>query len=177
MHIIIGLITAIVGLVWALNRLQNSGVDINSFNPFHWARRRKWERLQGTKTIHRLKKPVEVATVLIIAIANLEGDITREQKSEIISLFENELNLSSNEAKEHYTASSYMLRDTYNITNELANIFLPNQSLFQSHHKEALITMLKKIANTEHPASPEQSEFIHEVERHLEMNKLNTDQW
>jgi len=41
-HIIIGVITAIATLVFALNRLQDSGVNLNSFNPFFWARRRAW---------------------------------------------------------------------------------------------------------------------------------------
>lgn len=41
MHIIIGVITAIAGLLWALNRLNESGFNLNSLNPFLWARRRK----------------------------------------------------------------------------------------------------------------------------------------
>lgn len=44
MHILIGLITAIAGLVWALHSLQNAGVNLNGFNPFYWMRRRKWEK-------------------------------------------------------------------------------------------------------------------------------------
>ena len=34
MHIIIGVITAIAGFMWALHSLQNAGVDLNAFNPF-----------------------------------------------------------------------------------------------------------------------------------------------
>ena len=44
MHILIAAITAIGGLIWALYRLQNSGFDLNAFNPFYWARRREWEK-------------------------------------------------------------------------------------------------------------------------------------
>ena len=54
MHIIIGLITAIAGFIWALHSLQNAGFDLNALNPFTWARRRKWEMQLGTKPMHAL---------------------------------------------------------------------------------------------------------------------------
>ena len=37
---LIGFITALAGLIWALHSLQNAGVNLNAFNPFYWARRR-----------------------------------------------------------------------------------------------------------------------------------------
>ena len=80
MHIIIAILTAVVGVIWALYRLQNSGVDLNSFNPFYWLRRRAWEAKLGTKPLHRLEKPLEVAAVLVVAALKTEGEISREQK-------------------------------------------------------------------------------------------------
>ena len=65
MHILIGILTAIAGLVWALYRLQNSGVNLNSFNPFFWFRRRKWEKNLHGKQLHRLDKPIDVAAALV----------------------------------------------------------------------------------------------------------------
>ncbi|MEX2962926.1 hypothetical protein [Microbulbifer sp. TYP-18] len=69
MHILIGIITAIAGLVWALNSLQNSGVNLNAFNPFMWLRRRKWEKSLGTKPMHALTDSMEVAALLVVAVA------------------------------------------------------------------------------------------------------------
>ena len=41
MHILIGLITAIAGLFWALNSLQRSEFNFGLSNPFLWSRRKK----------------------------------------------------------------------------------------------------------------------------------------
>lgn len=87
MHIIIGVLTAIAGLVWALHSLQNSGVDLNSFNPFTWARRRKWEKLYGAKPLYNLVKPMEAAASLIVGTLAQEGIISSDQKMQVISLF------------------------------------------------------------------------------------------
>ena len=38
MHIVIGILTAVAGLFWAISALQNSGA-IDSLNPFLWRRR------------------------------------------------------------------------------------------------------------------------------------------
>ena len=38
MHIILSVITALGGLIWAIVALQRSGFDINSLNPFLWHR-------------------------------------------------------------------------------------------------------------------------------------------
>lgn len=52
MHILIAFLTTVAGLIWALYRLQNSGVNLNAFNPFYWMHRRKWQKKYGTKAIH-----------------------------------------------------------------------------------------------------------------------------
>ena len=36
MHYVIGLITAVAAFLFALNRLQNAGLDLNALNPFLW---------------------------------------------------------------------------------------------------------------------------------------------
>lgn len=82
MHIIIATISAIAGLLWALNHLQNSGVALNSFNPFLWARRRKWAKQLGAKPMYGLTDSMEAAALLVVAVAKEHGDITRDTKSE-----------------------------------------------------------------------------------------------
>lgn len=56
MHIVIGVISALAGLCWALIALQRSGLDLNELNPFLWARRRKWRMLYGTRPIFNLTR-------------------------------------------------------------------------------------------------------------------------
>ena len=41
MHYVIGFITALAALLFALRKLQEAGVDLNAFNPYVWWRRRR----------------------------------------------------------------------------------------------------------------------------------------
>jgi len=163
MHILLGLITAIGGVVWALYRLQNSGVDLNSFNPFHWARRRSWEKKLGTKEIHRLQDPIEAAALLTVAMATLEGEITREQKNEIIALFVQEFGVTKNTAAGYYTSSSHMLKDVMNMSAEVKNILRPTKSDFKQNHVDTLVDMLSKISTAEGAANTEQDLLLKAV--------------
>lgn len=147
MHILIGIITAIAGLVWALNSLQNSGVNLNAFNPFLWLRRRKWERQLGVKPIHALTDSMEVAALLITATAKANGDVTRETKLEILDMFEKEFGVNRKRAIELYSASIYLLQDTNNVEAEIKNILSPSKDSFTPSHITKLFEMTGIVAD------------------------------
>ncbi len=167
MHIILGLITTVGGVIWALYRLQNSGVDLNSFNPFYWARRRSWEKQLGTKEIHRLQSSIEAAALLVVAMARLEGEVTREQKKEITSLFVKEFGINQSVALDYYTSSSHMLKDVMNISSEVRNVLKPTKAEFKSNHVDALLEMLSMVSRAEGPANAEQELLLKVVSDEL----------
>jgi len=177
MHIIIGIITAIGGLVWALYRLQNSGVDLNSFNPFYWVRRKNWEKQLSTKPLHRLVKPLDAAGVLLVGIAKIEGEISREQKADIINLFQNEFNLDESKSTELFSASSHMLQDVIDLPAEVKYILAPCKEQFQPNQTESLLKMLVKVASIEHAITDMQSKVITAVENELSVNPVETGKW
>lgn len=165
MHILIGLITAIGGLVWALYRLQGSGVDLNAFNPFHWHRRRQWQKQLGTKPLHRIENPMEAAALLVVATAQLDGDITRELKAEILERFVTEFEISTVKAVAFFSGSCYLLKDCADIVGEVKNILAPTGQHFQDHHKSLLFSMMRDIAKSEGDISAAQNDLLEEVQR------------
>ncbi|MGI9295395.1 MAG: TerB family tellurite resistance protein [Pseudomonadales bacterium] len=177
MHIIIGIITAIAGLIWALYRLQNSGVDLNSFNPFHWVRRRSWEKQLGNRPIHRLEKPIDAAGVLLVAVAKLDGEITREQKFEIVGLFEKEFKLKKSEALDLYALSSHLLQDVVNLVEEVKNILAPCRDQFKPGQVDSLLQMLNAVAKMECHCSEWQAKLIAAVENEFEPDQHRNSQW
>ncbi|MDY6919710.1 MAG: phenylacetic acid degradation protein [Pseudomonadota bacterium] len=163
MHIIIGIITAIAGLVWALHSLQNSGVDINSFNPFTWARRRKWEKLYGAKPLYNLEKPMDAAGALIVGLIKQEGEVTREQKQGVIQLFERRFHLNEQEAAELFSASSHLIKDEMNIDQSVKNILSPSISKFDPDMISSLLDMMKSAAELEGSPTRDQNKIIDAV--------------
>lgn len=170
MHIIIGVITAIAGLIWALNRLQNSGVNLNAFNPYFWFRRHQWEKQLGTKPIHRLERPMEAAAVLILGVVLEEGEISREQKADTISMFSSEFNLTSDAATELFSASAFMVRGTFEFVLEVKKILAPSMHKFSIENKTALLILLKKAGEFDGELTEHQLNIIGEVGRCLELS-------
>lgn len=169
-HIVIGLITALGGLVWALYRLQSAGVDLNGFNPFAWMRRRKWEKKLGTKPMHALTSSMQAAGLLIVAVAKEHGDVTRESKLEILVMFEKEFGLSRSKALEMYSSSMYLLQGALNMAAEVKDIVEPSQSEFTEENITKLLTMLKTTAQLEEMTDG-QRDIISAVEQVFEKSK------
>ena len=90
MHIVIAAITAIAGLLWALNALQRSGFQFSSLNPFLAWRRWQWSRSYGARPIYKLERPMDVAAVLLLGVAKADGAITSDQKRELLAMFQDE---------------------------------------------------------------------------------------
>lgn len=167
MHILIALISAIAGLLWALHSLQKSGVNLTGLNPFYWMRRRKWEQQYAAKPLHRLDNPMDAAAVLVVGVVKLEGDISREQKRELISLLENEFKISSDQATEMFGSCVYLLKDCLDLSAEVKNILAPAMSRFDAEKSESLLDMLRRAAALEGNTTEAQAELIEAVDAHL----------
>jgi hypothetical protein len=177
MHIVIGVISALAGLCWALIALQRSGLDLNELNPFLWARRRKWRKLYGTKPIFNLTKPLEVAAVLIVGILREEGEISREQKSEVLRIFEQEFHLDAGKAIEMYKSCLFLLKDEMNIDQSVQGIITPARSNFTPEQAESLINLLRRVAAMEGSPGPIQARIIEKVENEFGRESAPAGVW
>lgn len=167
MHLIIAFLTAVAGVIWALYRLQNSGVDLNAFNPFYWVRRRAWEKKSGTKPLHQIDNGMEAAAVIVVATAKLEGELSIELKRRVFSLFESEFNVSHSRATEMFTASAFMLNDVVNLTREVSHIVAPSKASFTQNQVQSLLKMMDAVSTFEGPASNEQLELVVAVQKNF----------
>ncbi len=177
MHIIIGLITAIAGLIWALNSLQRAGVDLNAFNPLAWLRRRRWKNKLGVKPQHNLTNSIDAAALLVVSVVKSSGEVTRESKMEILALFENEFGIKRNKSIELFSASSYLLKDTVDISAEVKAVLAPSQSSFTDGHIHKLIEMLNKVASFEGKPSEQQVAIINAVKKVFEHTQAQDNTW
>lgn len=167
MPIVIAFLTALGGLVWALYRLQNSGLDLNAFNPFYWLHRRRWQQKLGTKPLHRLDNSMEVAALLLVAIAKAEGDLTREQKRHILALFQSEFKLTESDAQDLYVASCHLLKDAGDMVHEVPHILAPSIASFTTAQKASLLQLSNAIASGEGPATDAQIALCNAIEAEL----------
>lgn len=109
MHIILGILGAIVTILVLANRLSDAGIDLTWLNPFAWHRRRTWRKKYEGNPIFSLYEPIEVAALLATVTAKLDGDLSKEEKSALIALFQAEFGKSEREASDLLMSSVYLM--------------------------------------------------------------------
>ena len=173
MHIIIGIITAVAGLIWAINSLQNSGLDLNSLNPFTWARRRKWEKLRGTKPLHNIKQPIEAATVIIVGALKEIGEITTDQKNAVLNIFQTQLHLSESSSKEAFSSAAFMVKDAFNFHQSIKNILAPTIDSFSQDQTQSLIKIVEDVIQLD--GKPNEAQLLILKSLNFEFKNMNKE--
>lgn len=178
MHILIGLLTAIAGLFWAINSLQRSGFNFNALNPFLWFRRKKWQAKYQTKPIHSIQQPMEVAAVLLLAILKCEGEISSEQKSSLKEIFKTEFKLDDNEADDLILACSHMLRDEIYISDQIDKVLKPSAAQFSAEQVSSLIQLMEQTSKLDGKQNKEQDTLIAKTSAYFEqLHKKAGSKW
>lgn len=177
MHIVISVITALGGLIWALVALQKAGFDIDALNPFLWQRRAKWRKKYDAKPIYKLSEPIDVAALLLLGVAKCEGEISTEQKHEIISIFENNFHLESDVANDQLLASAHLLRDEIYLVDNIDKILKSSSQKFTQKQVDSLINLMREVAKIESNINLEQQKLIDATEEYFVKIKKDTSNW
>lgn len=177
MHVLIAAITAVAGLLWALNSLQRSGFNPSSLNPFLAYRRWKWTRQHGTKPIYRLERPMDVASVLLLGIAKADGTITSDQKKELLALYQSEFDISRDEASDLLLASSHLIRDEIYLVDHLDKILAPSAERFESDSIASLLRMMRQVALLDGSINTEQQKLIDATEAYFASKAPKAQKW
>jgi len=178
MHIVIAVITAVAGLLWALNSLQRSGFHFSSLNPFLAYRRWQWSRTYGGRPIYKLDRPIDVAAVLLLGVAKADGAITSDQKRELLAMFQSEFSISRNEASDLLLASSHLIRDEIYLVDHLEKILARSADRFEPDAIGSLLAMMRKVAALDGSINGEQEKLIDAAERYFaSRNKQPVNKW
>jgi len=177
MHVVIGVLTALAGLIWAIVALQKAGVTISALNPFLWQRRLHWKNKISDKPLYALSDPMEVAAVLILGVAKCEGEISAEQKRAIQDIFETEFKLGRDEAADLLLASSHMIRNEIYLVDNLGEILKKSQTRFKARQVESMLSMMHRVGELEGELNEEQTKIITATERYFGRADRRRDAW
>lgn len=177
MHIVIGVITALAGLIWALVALQRAGVSIGSLDPFAWYRRMQWQKKYADKPLYCLTDPIDVAAMLMLATAKCEGEVSAEQKQTLLKSFESEFSLSADEAADLLVACAHLLRNEVYVLDNLARVLERTKDRFTATQVASMVTLMQRIADHDGPANEEQRKLIDAVQRYFEDRAQPQSAW
>lgn len=169
MHIVIGLLTAIAGLFWAINAMKQSGAW-DSLNPFLWKRRRHWQTKYHSNPLYNLTKPIEAAGLLILGVARSEGELSSEHKQAVLELYKNELHMDAEQASAIFVSSSHFLKDAFPLADKVGKILEHTSREFDNSQKQSVLELMEQIAAFESEPNQEQQKLIQAVSRYFKSN-------
>lgn len=177
MHIIIGILTALGGLFWAINSLQRSGFRFSSINPFYWHRRNQWRKKYSENPLYTLENPMEVAAALLLGVAKLEGEISREQKNRILNVFTEKFGLSSNQAQELFSATAFMLQSENNFVKNIDKVIKPAKQMFSKQQIESTLELVSEVASMDSQPTDLQVNLLSKMAQIFASDKIKNGSW
>ena len=157
MHVVLGLLTSIITILYLLDRM---GIDLGGLNPFYWRRRRAWAAKYQGDPIYSVEDPMHVAALLIVGAVKLDGDVSAEQKNVILEQFQSRFSLSASEASELFGSAAHLLGAPQVIDAQLKGVADKNDGRFSVEQAESMIKMMVDVTSAEGDSSAKQKEYI-----------------
>lgn len=174
MHIVLGLLGAIVTILFLLDRL---GVDIGGLNPFYWRRRRAWAKRYEGDPIYSVEDPKHVAALLIVGAAKLDGDLSAGQKRVALQQFESEFSLDSRAASELLGSAAHLLGPPQVIDTQLNGLADKSKGRFSQDQAESMVQMIIEVASADGELTAEQSRYIDSMRARFVRSKRSEAAW
>jgi uncharacterized tellurite resistance protein B-like protein len=177
MHVVIAAITAVAGLLWALNSLQRSGFHLSDLNPFLAYRRWQWRKTYGGRPIYKLDRPIDVAAVLLLGVCKADGAITSDQKKALLELFQREFQISRDEASDLLLASSHLIRDEIYLVDHLDKVLERSAPKFDPEAVTSLLRMMRHVAASDGAMNAEQEKLINAADAYFAARVQTQRKW
>ena len=167
MHIVLGILGTIVTILVLLNRLADAGIDLGGLNPFLWHRRRKWRKLYEGNPLYRIESPMDATAILMVAAAKADGDISREDKHLLLSLFESDFKLSKKDAAGLLISSAHLLGDGVELRDNVEKFLAVSRTKFSDDQARSAISLVARAAGEVTARHDNAKALMAEVERLL----------
>ena len=160
MHIIIGALSAILTLLYILERL---GIDIGWYNPWSWRRRRAWSRRYDGDPIYSVDDPMHAAAILVTGVARLDGTVSAEEKQALIALFGEKFSLPPKAAAELLGSAAHLLGAPQVVETQLTGLAGKTQGLFSLEQAASIVDMMERIAALDGGPTEAQVDYVNHM--------------
>jgi len=164
MHIILGILGAIVTILVLIRRLSDAGIDITWLNPFAWKRRRDWRKKYEGTAVFSLEKPLDVAAMLAVALAKIDGAISKEEKSTLLALFQSEFGKTEKEASDLLMSSIYIFGDGEEALKKPGKVIQRSLEQFTEEQAESVMTLLDTVRKIDPANASQKEKFVNDVD-------------
>lgn len=177
MHIVLGILAAIVTILILLHRLADAGIDLGGLNPFLWKRRRTWRKKYEGNPLYALDSAMEVAALLVVATGKCDGDISAEQRKTILGMFEEEFHLSLRDSAGLLASNVHLLATVIDASQEVEKIVARSRDRFTAEQTDSTIGLMQRVAEVEGGPTSMQRELIEAVRSALSKDIPLASKW
>ena len=174
MHIILGALTSIVTILYLLDRM---GIDLGGLNPFYWRRRRAWAKKYEGDPIYSIEEPIEVAALLILGAAKLNGDVSAEQRKVAQHQFQSAFSMSEREALQLITSATHLLGAPQIIDTQLKGVIEKHNGQFTPDQARSMLDMMMEVASADGDSTAQQREFVEYVRSQFAREEKREGAW
>lgn len=177
MHILLGLLGAVVTILVLLYRLADAGIDLGGLNPFAARRRRAWRQKFESNPIFSLDNSVDIAALLVVGVAKIDGDMSAEEKRALLGEFQTTFELSEGKASELLGSSAHLIGDGEVLQTQIDDVLAGRKELFSDAQAASLIEMMGRIAHTDGTPTAQQLGLIDAVRLSLAGPDIPQSTW
>lgn len=177
MHIVLSFLGVIVTILVLLKRLADAGFSLGGLNPFLWHRRTQWRNNATGNPIFAIEDPMEASALILTGASKITGDMTSEQKSFLLSVFEQEFHLSGKESAGLLASSAYLLGDGQVLKSDLKKVLKPSLENFSQTQAASTTNILDRLCQLDVNNNELLHEFANDVKQLLEEQFKEKNTW
>lgn len=177
MHILLGLLGAIVTILVLLHRLADIGIDLGGLNPFMWRRRRAWRQKYEANPIFSLRDPIDIAALLVVGVAKIDGDMSAQEKRALLGEFETTFELTESKASALLGGSAHLIGDGQVLQTQIDDVLAGRRELFSEQQVESVLEMMERVAHIDGAPTARQLALIDSVRRLLAQPPASRGTW
>lgn len=177
MHLVLAFLGTVVTILVLVKKLSDSGIDFGWLNPFLWHRRKSWRDTVNKNPIFCLENPMEVAAILVTALAKSDGDMSHEEKQTILSMFESEFGLDEVGAAELLRSSIFMYENGTDINSNIEKVLSPSLEHFSQEQAKSVIELLTKVSDVDSNTRRVKLNFIKQVHSIFDEHFRPKEKW
>ncbi len=174
MHVILGILGSIVTILYMLDRL---GIDLGGLNPFYWRRRRAWAKRYQGDPIYSVEDPMDVAALLIVGAAKLNGDVSSEQKQLAIRKFASTFSMNPGDAADLYASAVHLIGAPQVIDKQLSGVIDKNKGLYTNEQAESILELMSEVVAADGDATQAQLDLVESVRSKYISDKQANKSW
>ena len=146
-------------------------------NPFLWQRRRRWKQQHDANPGYKTHTPLEATALLMTAVAKADGDMSAEEKAELLRLFSEEFYMSEKQTAGLLISSSYLLGKGDEVRDNLKQVVAPSLQKFTADQARSALDLLQRVSRIAGPAGELQEQLIANTSRLLGSIAVVNGRW